>query len=438
MLVSQLKKLLSTISLLFALSVIVFLLRFATPQDPVEQSLGIFHQEDSQTTPYTKDQYTQEAIKLGLNKELFYFSIRPSYIPDQAYKLLIPSEKKTVMAFLKHGFEWKNIEAFLDLRNNYKNNLLLTQITTDLFNSGKTNLDYSNFSLVEKEVIENLTSQTVENFYYPILRWHGFENQYHSWITNFFSGKKIRSIQNNALVKPKIKRALIWTLAISFLSIFISYSLGIFIGFKRVSSQHSFWPKLQAILDYFFTMPFFWIATIAIVFFTTSDYGNWTNIFPSVHSLNFKGDKIFTEIFQNFEHLLLPIICISIHSIGFISSMMADNLKIQLAKPYILTAKQKGLSKNDILKNHGFKNAIFPILTMLTNSIPSAFTGSLIVEIIFNLPGIGRLLYNSILLADWNIVFPIVLMIGVITSLSYWLADILYAYFDPKIKTSSI
>lgn len=434
MFVFQLKKLLLLIPFLFILSLVVFFLRFVTPQDPIEQSMGVFQQETSDELPYTKKEYEKEAIKLGLDKELFYFSIRPNYIPPQANKLLLPTEKKNALLFLKKGYNWQDIEAFINLKNDNRNNLLLTQISNDLINTGDTNIDYRKLEKEDQAIIENLIGSSTKNIYYPTIRWHGIDNQYHNWITSFLTNKSIRSTQNNALVKPKIKRAIVWTMAISFLAIFISYLSGIYIGFKRVSSQHPFWPKFQTLLDFTFAMPFFWIATLAIVFFTTSDYGNWTNIFPTVHSLDFKGENIITEITQNLKHLILPILCICIHSIGFISSMMADNLKTQLTKPYILTAKQKGLTTTEIVKNHGFKNAIFPILTMLTNSIPSALSGSLIVEVIFNLPGIGRLLYNSILLADWNVVFPIVLLIGIITSLSYWISDLLYAAFDPRIK----
>ena len=431
-----LKKLFLLFPLLFLLSVIVFFVRFATPQDPVEQSLGVYQQEESEILPYSKSEYEQEAIKLGLDKEQFYFSIRPNYINYEVSKLLIPSEKKTANAFLRNGFRWTDTKAFIHLKNTNPNNLLLTQITNDLIKEGKTDRDYSQLDVQDQAIINNILGNHKKVFYYPTFKWNGTNNQYHQWIKDFFSSKELRSTQNNSLIKPKIKRALGWTIIIAFLSTLISYSLGILIGIKQVSSNRRLWSRLQTVLDFFFTMPFFWIATLAIIFFTTSDYGRWTNIFPSVHSIDFNGEPILKEIIKNLDQLILPILCISLHSIGFISSMMADNLKQQLSKPYFLTAIQKGFTKNEILRNHGFKNAIFPILTMLSHAIPAAFSGSLIVEIIFNLPGMGRLLYNSILLADWNVVFPIVLMIGLITSFSFWLSDVLYGELDPRSKTT--
>ncbi len=437
MLALHFKKLLFILPLLLVLSVIVFFLRFATPQDPVEQSLGLYQLEESESQPYTNKQYEKEAKKLGLDKELFYFSIKPNYLPTEASKILLPADKRITKALLKKGFDWQDVETFLNLKNTSSNNLEMTQIATDLVASGETKRNYQQLSSGEQTSINNLLGDHKGSFYYPVLRWHGSNNQYHHWMKDFLSSKELRSIQNNALVKPKIKRALAWTLTLAFFSILLTYSLGIFIGFKRISSLHPFWERLQTILDFFYTMPFFWIATLAIVFLTTSNYGNWTNLFPSVHSINFNGESIFVELVQNSSHLILPIICISIHAIGFISSMMADNLKLQLSKPYFLTAMQKGLPRIEILKNHGFKNALFPILTMLTNIIPATFSGSLIAEVIFDLPGVGRLLYNSILLADWNVVFPIILLIGVITSISFWLSDILYTKLDPRVNITT-
>lgn len=437
MLARNLKKLLLILPLLFVLSVVVFFLRFATPQDPVEQSLGVYQQEDSDVQSYTTKQYEKEARKLGLDKELFYFSIRPNYFPTEANKILLPSDKHFAKKLLRKGFLWQDVKAFLNLKNVSNQSLTMTQVATDLTSKGETSRDYSPLSIDEQSAINNLIGTPSTNFYYPVFRWNGSNNQYHHWIKHFFSSEELRSIQNNALVKPKIKRAIAWTLSLAFFSILLTYGFGIFIGFKRISSNHPFWERLQLVLDFFYTMPFFWIATLAIVFLTTSNYGEWTNLFPSVHSINFNGDGIFVELIQNFKHLVLPIVCVSIHATGFISSMMADNLKLQLSKPYFLTAMQKGLSKNEILKKHGFKNALFPILTMLTNVIPASFSGSLIAEVIFDLPGIGRLLYNSILLADWNMVFPIILLIGVVTSISFWLSDMLYTRLDPRVNIST-
>lgn len=434
MLKGHLKKLLLILPLLLFVSIIVFFARQLIPQDPVEQSMGIFHQEDSDAFPYTKEAYEKEAVKLELDKAKFYFSIRPNYFPRDYDKIVFPSEKKLASKLLGAGIDWNLVKGFLEIVNQSSDISLLSRIAEDISKTGKTNQDYSSLDDADKEKIDVLQSSQVSKYYYPNFQWHGVNNQYHNWMLGFFKNKELKSIINNNLVMPKIKKALAWTLSISLLSIFFSYLLGIFLGYKQIKSEYSIWNKIQTILDVFFTMPLFWIATIAIVFFTTSNYGGWTNIFPSVHSMDFSADSFLKQLFSNFHHLILPIICVVLHSTGYLSGIMASNLRAQLNRPYILTAKQKGLSDQEIIKNHGLKNALFPILTLLTGSIPRAFSGALILEIIFNIPGIGKLLYNSIQQADWNMVFPIVLIIAIVIAISYWLADILYQSFDPRIK----
>lgn len=436
MLKGHLKKLLLILPLLLLVSIIVFFARYVVPQDPVEQSLGIFHQEDADAPSYTKENYEKEAIKLGLDKPKFYFSIRPNYIPKEYDEIVFPSEKKIAKKLLKAGVDWSQVKAFLSLENFSSNFLLIDKIVDEISLKGSTNIDYSTLSKSDQARIDALITNEVSQFYYPSFQWNGKNNQYHHWLSEIFNNKELKSNLNGSLVMPKIKKSLAWTLSISLLSIFISYLFGILLGYKQIRSEQAIWKKIQTVLDVFFTMPLFWIATIAIVFFTTSDYGKWTNIFPSVHSMDFSSKNFINQLFSNFHHLILPIICVVIHSTGYISGIMASNLRAQLNRPYILTAKQKGLSNKEIIRDHGLKNALFPILTLITGAIPSAFSGSLILEIIFNIPGIGKLLYSSILLADWNMVFPIVIIIAIVTAISYWFADILYESFDPRLKVN--
>ncbi|NNK89270.1 MAG: ABC transporter permease subunit, partial [Saprospiraceae bacterium] len=83
---------------------------------------------------------------------------------------------------------------------------------------------------------------------------------------------------------------------------------------------------------------------------------------------------------------------------------------------------------------HVLPNALVPIVTLLGSIIPGAFAGSLVLEVIFNIPGFGRLLYTSNSYADWNVSYCIIMIIAFVTVLSYLLSDILYAFFNPKIR----
>ena len=106
----------------------------------------------------------------------------------------------------------------------------------------------------------------------------------------------------------------------------------------------------------------------------------------------------------------------------------------ELGEAYILTAKAKGLSKSRILWRHAFLNASIPLITLITGSIPALVAGTLIIEVVFNIPGMGRLMFDSLVGKDWPVVFTVVHISGIITVISYLLADIAYAVLDPRIK----
>ena len=183
-----------------------------------------------------------------------------------------------------------------------------------------------------------------------------------------------------------------------------------------------------------YVMPLFWIGTVAMAFLTTDDYGSWTNWFSSGNVYIDNSKSFFENLFQHFEMILLPTIVLCIGSLIYIARQMENALEQERHKVYADVAMVKGLTFKDVLMKHQFKNALLPIITLFTSALPASIAGSLIVETIFNIPGMGRLLYNSINLADWNVAYGIILLTALITALSYILADLLYYRVNPKIS----
>jgi len=87
-----------------------------------------------------------------------------------------------------------------------------------------------------------------------------------------------------------------------------------------------------------------------------------------------------------------------------------------------------------VIDRHVFRNALIAFITVFVGATVAAFSGSLVIEVIFNIPGIGRLLFNSISSGDWNVIFCIVMVLALITTVVYLLGDILYAFFNPKLR----
>ena len=229
--------------------------------------------------------------------------------------------------------------------------------------------------------------------------------------------------------------ALNWTLLMVLIAIFLSFIFGISLGVISVSSTNRKLISLLNGINYFiYAMPLFWLATMALVFFTTSDYGNWSNIFAAPSVIVDEGLGFWHSVRSYSKILVLPILLLSISSLSYISRQMQTSLNNESSKLYSATARVKGLANSQVISRHTLRNALLPMITLFTSALPSSIAGSVIIETVFNIPGMGRLLYESIGYADWNVVFTIVIIAAVISSLSFLLSDILYQIFNPKMN----
>ncbi len=425
----QLKSLITFVLTLWFVSMFLFLCQSLAPHDPVEQALGVYSQDEN-VAGYTDKDYISKAKELGLDLPHFYFSILPQYYPNDWHKIVLPSQRALAKKLMQHGHTWTKIEKYLSQREELKRNNLegLLDFESALFNGHPFNSD----SALLNELIQKKNTST-----FPTIRWHGTNNRYHQWVTSLFGGAKIYSTIDGKPVWEKIKNAILWSLFPGICVFLLVFSFGIFLGYKQVERESSIWTLVAKFFDLLYSMPIFWLSTLLLIFFTSSDYGSWTNIFPSTHSISFVSDSPFVNVISNFKNLILPILCASAHGIGYVSAHTANSLRNELAKPHILYARQKGNSTSDILKKHGLKNAMIPIVTLFTEVLPNIILGSLVIEVIFNIPGMSRLIYKSVLLADWNVVFPVVFITALLNIFAFWLADTLYKRFDPRINLSN-
>nr|MDQ3016665.1 ABC transporter permease [Bacteroidota bacterium] len=180
-------------------------------------------------------------------------------------------------------------------------------------------------------------------------------------------------------------------------------------------------------------VPLFWLATLLIYFFAS---GEILKIFPagglgSYHT----ASNAFAYAGTLINHLFLPVLCLSVGSLAYVSRQMKQSFLHETKQSYVWALKSHGVSAKSIRKNHIIPNALFPVITIIGSSIPALLSGSLIIEVIFNIPGMGRLLYNSLLARDWPVAFPILMMAAVVTVLSYILTDVIYRLADPRVKT---
>ena len=153
------------------------------------------------------------------------------------------------------------------------------------------------------------------------------------------------------------------------------------------------------------------------------------NISPEYENFSLPG-----KIWDQFTHMILPVTCFTYGSLAYYCRFVKANMEEVIRQDYIRTARAKGLGTVRILIHHAFRNTLIPFVTLLGLTLPGLLSGAIILEQIFNWPGMGQLFFQSIGTRDYPTIMTLTLMFSVLTLLGQLLADLLYAFVDPRIK----
>ena len=244
-------------------------------------------------------------------------------------------------------------------------------------------------------------------------------------------------------VATKITEALYWTVIMNIFAIAIAYLISLPLGIRsavwKLQGRKTIDNFTTGVLFVLYSLPSFWIGTLLLVFLTTSEYSPWLDWFPTsgAQDLELARDpnaSAWDKILDAAHHLILPIFCITYGTLAYLSRQMRGSMLSVLRQDYIRTARAKGLSEGKVIHKHGFRNALFPIITLFGSVFPRAMSGSIAIELIYAIPGMGQLVLFSIVMRDWPVVFTIVMFVAILTMLGNLVADILYAMVDPRVS----
>jgi peptide/nickel transport system permease protein len=250
--------------------------------------------------------------------------------------------------------------------------------------------------------------------------------QYWIWLREMATGNLGYSIAKSQPVSTLMWNGLKNTFVLMSLSIVISAVVGIVFGIISAVKPHSF-------VDYFLTaaafigvgMPSFFFALI-LINIGALNLG-W---FPTSGILT-PGDGSLPD---RAKYLVLPLLALSINGSGSIMRYMRSGLIEVMNEDYVTTARAKGLKANTVVMRHAVRNALLPLITVLALQIPRLFGGAVIIETIFNIPGIGLTLVNAMNTKDYPLLMGGILLSGIMVLLSSLIADIAYAIADPRIR----
>ena len=258
--------------------------------------------------------------------------------------------------------------------------------------------------------------------------------QYVLWLGHVITGDLGYSTSNSEPVFNAITERLPATLELMGSSLILSFIVGVSAGLFAAIRPYT-------VADYFITtfaffgqsMPVFWLALMMQLAFAVHGIplpGGWQIQLPSAgisssDAFDF-GDRI--------THLILPCITLALLNIALFSRFMRSSMLEVIKTDYIRTAWAKGLNFRTVLMKHAFKNALIPLVTVTALTLPSLFGGAILTETIFAWPGEGRLFINALGQQDISVLEGFLVVNAFLVVFSNLLADVLYAYLDPRVK----
>ncbi|HCL57807.1 MAG TPA: hypothetical protein DHW82_12480 [Spirochaetia bacterium] len=264
------------------------------------------------------------------------------------------------------------------------------------------------------------------------------DTQFGIWIGKVITFDFDTSYAYKRPVSQLIKERLPVTLQLNLISMLLIYFLAFYVGIYSSTVHNTRKEKTITLLLFIsYSLPSFWIANLLILFFTGGDFLNW---FPSqyLHSPDaqtFTSWKYFTDWVW---HMVLPVFVMTYGGLAFLSRQMKVSMLEALSQDYIRTARAKGLPENKVVYRHALRNALIPIITLMGGLLPSMLGGSVIVEEIFTLNGMGKLSFEAIMNRDYPVINAIAFFSAFLTLLGILISDLLYVAVDPRIKLEKI
>ena len=229
------------------------------------------------------------------------------------------------------------------------------------------------------------------------------------------------------IIVPALKNTLVLTV----IAVIIGKAVAILLGIFSAVRQYSIGDYLLTALTFIaYSIPAFWLGLMMIIAFSVKL--GW---FPTSGIVNPDiAPGTWEATVDWIKHLVLPVTVLATSEIIQVQRFMRSSLLEVLRQDYLTTARAKGLSERAVIGRHALKNALIPVVTIIAITMPRVIGGSTVVETVFAYPGMGRLLFTSIMGNDYVVAMTVVMIIAVTVIFFNLLADILYGWLDPRIR----
>ena len=234
-------------------------------------------------------------------------------------------------------------------------------------------------------------------------------------------------------VWDKIKERLPVTIFINALSLVLILLFSIPLGVYSAVRAGSVFDRITTVITFIgYAMPSFWLAIILMMIFGVKL--QWLPISGLHSTIGYEEMTTLQKIWDWTKHLICPLFVATFGGVAGVLRYVRNSMYEVLKADFILFAKAKGLPDNVIIYKHALRNALLPLITILGLSLPGLVGGSVIFETIFGIPGVGQLMWQSVMARDYPVIMANLFLISLLTLLGNFLADIGYALADPRIR----
>jgi peptide/nickel transport system permease protein len=423
------KRILLFIPTMFGVTIITFCIMHLAPGDPVDLFMGGTGGGEGIDADETGDlEKTREDLRkqLGLDRPLYM-----QYLTWLSNTIL---RFETVTAFDRSAMITDRVLGQLSDQERLLLDPLEGEDRKAVFLEFVSNMSPSDIGNLTDSAFWRLKGIRLEGNYRPqtsglVL----FESESFRAITLNFG----RSFKDQQAVIDRIVERVGITLEINLIALVIAYIIGIPLGIYQSVKQNTAADRSLTVFTFaLWSMPTFWVGMLMILFFCNRDFFYW---FPAsgTQSLNINSTwSTFDLLLDHAYHMILPVLASTYASFAGISRYMRTSMLENMRMDYVRTARAKGLQEVVVILRHVLRNSLIPIVTLFAYLLPGLIAGSIFIETIFTIPGMGFLAFESVLIRDYPMVMALFFIGSVLSLISILIADLLLKVVDPRIEFS--
>lgn len=408
--------------------------------------------------------YLTEVKKLGLDQPRFYIELTNAAFPDTLYRIFPLEDRKRLAELTRQSGNWAATSRFwqavtteLDPDLEYVSGPVLIGFKnlrnlgdTDKISGALRNLARqldtiraeplrislkNRLGAIETRWTELQARRQPWKLYVPALHWYGIQNQYHRWAGGFVTGNPGSSIVTGEPLLEELQPRLLTTLILNGAAMFLAFLIGVPLGVwmaRRQGRPEDVW--MRTLLLFLYAIPVIWLGSLLIILLSRQDIGLGCIDGLNAEPWGMSGKPFWAWAWDSREKFVLPVLTLTLHLLAVMAMQMRGGILEVVKQDFIRTARAKGLSENLVYWRHAFRNALFPVITLFAGLFPAIFSGSLVLEYLFDFPGMGIKMQTAFINNDYAVLFAMVMFVAVITILSNVLADLLYAWADPRVR----